>query len=387
MPYRPRFSFPPCPGSPVPLRSAHTNAREKGKIIATALVIRTGPGAGRRIEVEGPMTIGREEADITIEDPEISRRHAEVRLAGVGIEIEDLGSTNGTFLNGSRIDSATALQPGDTLRVGQVELHVEDPSASGGTAVAPAGGTAISQSPPPVSQSGDTDPGEAETQAWQPASDGPASEPAAAYPPPPSGLAPPPGATDPSLGAYPPSQSGYTPPPAPQPYSPPQGPPTYSAPPSYQSGPQPPAYGSPSQTKAGGNKTPLIIGAVVALLAIIAIVLFVFPGVLKQSDEDKVREVVVTFGEEFGNGEALCDLFTSRFLEEQFGETGDAATQACVEQVDAQDQDSIDITIKSIDVQGERATVEADVDAGDGVEPGTMELENEDGEWLVDSVE
>ena len=123
------------------------------------------------------------------------------------------------------------------------------------------------------------------------------------------------------------------------------------------------------------------------MLAIIAVVLFVFPGVLKQSDEDKIRDVVATFGQEFGNGDTLCDLFTPRFLEEQFGETGDAATQACVEQVNEQDQDPIGITIKSIDVQGERATVEADVDTGDGVEPGTMELENQDGEWLVDSVE
>ena len=331
------------------------------------------------------MTIGREEADITIEDQEISRHHAEVRPAGGGLEIEDMGSTNGTFVNETRVSSATPLQPGDTLRVGQVELQMESSPASGGTMVA--GGTAISQSPPPASESPAD---ESETQGWQPAPESPADVETQAWEPAPSG----PSASEPAAGhtpppaAYTPPPAAYTPPPAQQPYTPPQSPPTYSAPPSYGSGPPGPGYGGgPASSKPGSNKLPLIIGAVVALLAIVAIVLFVFPGVLKPSDEDKIRDVVATFGEEFGNGDALCELFTDRFLEEQFGETGDAATEACAEQVDSQDQDAIDITITSVDVQGERATVEADVDTGETTEPGTMELENVDGEWLVDAVE
>ena len=70
------------------------------------------------------MTIGREAADITIEDPEISRRHAEVRMAGGDLEVEDLGSTNGTYLNRRKVTSASAVQKGDRIKIGKTVMEL-----------------------------------------------------------------------------------------------------------------------------------------------------------------------------------------------------------------------------------------------------------------------
>ena len=80
------------------------------------------------------MTLGREAADVTIADNEISKRHAVFRPVGEGVQVEDLGSTNGTFVNGERI-SARPLDVGDTIRLGGTTLRL---SFGEGAAVAPA---------------------------------------------------------------------------------------------------------------------------------------------------------------------------------------------------------------------------------------------------------
>ena len=74
-------------------------------IVVPSLFLKDGPLAGRRVPVTAELLIGRADADLTIDDPLVSRRHALVRPApGGGDEIEDLGSTNGTWVNGERID-------------------------------------------------------------------------------------------------------------------------------------------------------------------------------------------------------------------------------------------------------------------------------------------
>jgi predicted component of type VI protein secretion system len=89
------------------------------------LKVSSGPSAGQTLEVEQEVVIGRENADLTISDPEISRRHALVRPIERGIEVEDLGSTNGTFVNGKRIGEAVELTVGGTVRVGNSDIQVE----------------------------------------------------------------------------------------------------------------------------------------------------------------------------------------------------------------------------------------------------------------------
>jgi Protein of unknown function (DUF3662)/FHA domain len=82
---------------------------------------------GRRILVPpGGGTIGRSrECDIVLEDPGISRRHAELRPSGDGFAIQDLGSTNGVLVNGEALHGARPLQAGDLIELGSTEVVFE----------------------------------------------------------------------------------------------------------------------------------------------------------------------------------------------------------------------------------------------------------------------
>jgi class 3 adenylate cyclase len=90
-----------------------------------ALLVKEGPLSGRRLEIDEPVVLGRGEADVVIGDAEMSRRHALLRVSGEQIEIEDLDSLNGTWVNGERIDDPVRLRPGDLVRVGSSVLEVE----------------------------------------------------------------------------------------------------------------------------------------------------------------------------------------------------------------------------------------------------------------------
>ncbi len=88
-----------------------------------AITVLTGILLGRRYRLAGVLTIGRSpEADILVEDPEVSRHHARVGRDGDGsFFAEDLGSRNGTLLNGARISRAP-LDFGDKLTVGSTSM-------------------------------------------------------------------------------------------------------------------------------------------------------------------------------------------------------------------------------------------------------------------------
>lgn len=88
------------------------------------LVFRSGPRSDEELEIDREMVLGREGADIEIEDSAVSRKHAILRPAGDNLEIEDLESTNGTYVNGMKIDAPTTLEPGDFINIGQSTLEV-----------------------------------------------------------------------------------------------------------------------------------------------------------------------------------------------------------------------------------------------------------------------
>jgi hypothetical protein len=89
------------------------------------LVVTQGALTGQRLVLEAELVIGREGVAVTIDDPELSRRHAAVRPIEGGFEVEDLGSLNGTFVNGRRIEGPTKLSGGDTIKLGQNVLELE----------------------------------------------------------------------------------------------------------------------------------------------------------------------------------------------------------------------------------------------------------------------
>jgi adenylate cyclase len=73
-----------------------------------------------------PLVVGRAlTSDIPVLDPTISRRHAEVRLDEAGVHVRDLGSSNGTFLNGQKVDT-TRISPGDVITFGKVAFRLKE---------------------------------------------------------------------------------------------------------------------------------------------------------------------------------------------------------------------------------------------------------------------
>jgi predicted component of type VI protein secretion system len=89
------------------------------------LIVRSGPRAGERIELVGELVVGRENADVTVSDAEVSRRHLAVRPHEDGVELEDLESTNGTFVDGARLSAVVVLSSSARVIVGETELEIE----------------------------------------------------------------------------------------------------------------------------------------------------------------------------------------------------------------------------------------------------------------------
>ena len=222
---------------------------------AGKLVVRQGVQAGKSFPLgRQAVVLGREEsADIALQDAEMSRRHASVSWGEGHYVLEDLRSTNGTYLNGTMIRAPQQLKHGDTIGVGQTVLEFEWPAAARAAQLA-SESPGYSAPPPPPSAPP------------QPAYEAPRYS---APPPPP--LPPPP----------PPAQPIYE---APRYSAPPPQPvyeaPRYSAPP-----PAPPAV--QEQPKPGRSRCLLIgCGCLVVLVLLVvgafAVVMFAMPERLKE---------------------------------------------------------------------------------------------------------
>ncbi len=84
-------------------------------------VMRSGPTIGKVYPLEADeISIGRDATNtVAINDAEVSRRHARMELRGTAYVLQDLGSTNGTFVNGTRVSGMQVLNPGDTVSFGE----------------------------------------------------------------------------------------------------------------------------------------------------------------------------------------------------------------------------------------------------------------------------
>jgi predicted component of type VI protein secretion system len=202
-----------------------------------SLKVSAGNASGSSIPLEQELVIGRSTPGLGSlgGDSEISRVHARVYHDASGqLIVEDLGSTNGTFVNGNRIAAATPLRAGDQLRVGQTTMSVEGGAAEGATSV----GQVI----PPAAA-------------------------AAAVPPPPAVAATPPTQQFPPAGGPPPPGGQQ---------------------PGYAGGP----VGGPPGRAGGGSKAPWIALAAVVLIALIVAGLAI--GGVFSSDDKKNTAATTT---------------------------------------------------------------------------------------------
>ena len=87
-----------------------------------SLVVVTGKDPGKVFPIEKPrITIGRSDCDVVLDDTQLSRQHAVIAIDGTSARLEDLGSTNGTFVEENRIEHAV-LQDRSEFRVGAHQL-------------------------------------------------------------------------------------------------------------------------------------------------------------------------------------------------------------------------------------------------------------------------
>ena len=91
------------------------------------LTIVQGPQTGESAELAGGVVmIGRgADCQLVLDDDYVSTRHARVVAGETGLYIEDLGSTNGSYVNGARITAPTAVSLSDSLRIGKTVLKLE----------------------------------------------------------------------------------------------------------------------------------------------------------------------------------------------------------------------------------------------------------------------
>ncbi|HEX7708008.1 MAG TPA: FHA domain-containing protein [Thermoanaerobaculia bacterium] len=120
-------------GSPSRGSDAEEKATEQSAILTgplqlpegkrLSLAILDGPDAGRVYRIATPrVTIGREEADLVLEDPEASRLHAAIEVRDTATTLHDLGSISGTLTNSQRIEGAVELSDRSEFQVGATTL-------------------------------------------------------------------------------------------------------------------------------------------------------------------------------------------------------------------------------------------------------------------------
>ncbi|MDX6481787.1 MAG: hypothetical protein QOG85_2297 [Gaiellaceae bacterium] len=117
--------------TPSAARAAGLGSGGTRKPRSAQLVVQRSPSleAGAVFPVDSaPLTVGRGgQNNLVLDGDEFaSARHARIEGRGDGVWVQDLDSTNGTFLNGARVVGAERMSPGDVLRVGETDLRLEE---------------------------------------------------------------------------------------------------------------------------------------------------------------------------------------------------------------------------------------------------------------------
>ncbi len=113
------------------LRDLRAAAREPGTELGRLVVISSPsaePAVGASFSLDAVTTLGRDvNATILLDDEFVSGLHAALTYRGRTWYVEDLGSTNGSYVNGSRVEGVAAAAFGDELQLGNVRLRLERP--------------------------------------------------------------------------------------------------------------------------------------------------------------------------------------------------------------------------------------------------------------------
>ena len=86
----------------------------------------SGVAAGMEYDLVDEAVLGRGEVEIHLDDPFASARHAQITRQGNTVVLEDLGSTNGTYLNEELLTGPSPLHPGDRIRIGDTRFTFEN---------------------------------------------------------------------------------------------------------------------------------------------------------------------------------------------------------------------------------------------------------------------
>jgi hypothetical protein len=113
------------------VRDLRAAAREPGTELGRLHVVSSPSGepeAGTAYVLDAVTTLGRDVNNtVVIDDPFASTEHAALTFRGSAWYVEDLSSTNGTYVNGSRVDGIAPVGFGDEIQIGQVRLRLERP--------------------------------------------------------------------------------------------------------------------------------------------------------------------------------------------------------------------------------------------------------------------
>jgi len=102
------------------------SVRRKRKEGSRVLFVRSESQRGQEFEVGDVVVMGRsDESDVVLDDPYASEFHLRLVAQESGLMLHDLGSTNGTYVNGRRVTAPTQLRQGDTIQVGKTVMEIK----------------------------------------------------------------------------------------------------------------------------------------------------------------------------------------------------------------------------------------------------------------------
>jgi pSer/pThr/pTyr-binding forkhead associated (FHA) protein len=111
-----------APVAPAPARPSSRRGKKAPK---NAAVVEGGNLKGKTFELGSELIVGRgEKCHVVLDDTYVSQVHARIFAKGEGYVLEDLGSTNGTYLNRSKVTTPTELHRGDRVKIGRTVLEM-----------------------------------------------------------------------------------------------------------------------------------------------------------------------------------------------------------------------------------------------------------------------